>query len=59
MKKEFTYICICIAESLCRTPETSHSIVNQLYFNEINFKKRNKWLSTCGNMDGLRDHHTE
>ena len=52
MKKVFTYICICIAEPLCRTPETSHRIVNQLYFNEINFEKRNKWLSTCSNMDG-------
>ena len=34
-------MCVCVTESFCYTAETN-SIVNQLYFNKMNFKNKIK-----------------
>ena len=43
--KEYEKEYICITESLCCTAEIKHNIVNQLYFNKINFLKRSAQMS--------------
>ena len=37
-RKKNVYIYICIIESLLCTAEIRNNIVNQLYFNKVNFK---------------------